>query len=78
MEEFLVPDYIKKMSKRDLARKAFVKNFKKKQAIKQSLRNAATVEMEKLKDFEEGVAASKEMKYAELVEELNRDRKSIE
>jgi len=73
MEDFLVPNYIKKMSKRDMARKAFVKNFKKKQFIKKSLRNQATVEFEKMKDFEEGTAAAKEMKYDALVEELNRD-----
>ena len=30
--------------------------------------------MEKMKDFEQGVAGLKQMKYAELVEELNKDR----
>ena len=63
MDDFLKPDYLKKMSKRDLARKAFVRSFKKKQAIKNSLKNQVIVEMEKIRDFEEGIAGHKELKY---------------
>ena len=52
----MVPDHIKKHSKRDLARKAFILKFKKKQAVKNSFKSAITVEFEKMKDFEEGIA----------------------
>ena len=78
MEDFLKPDYLKKMSKRDLARANFVKNFRKKQAIKKSVKNTLTVEMEKMKDFEEGIAGMKQMNYNELVDEINKDRKALE
>lgn len=78
MEDFLKPDYLKKMSKRDLARQAFVRGFKKKQAIKSSLKNQVIVEMEKMKDFEDGIAGHKELKYDQLVAELNKDRLSLE
>ena len=46
--------------------------------VKNSFRNAAIVEMEKMKDFEENIAGLKQMKYAELVEELNKDQRAIE
>ena len=77
-EEFMVADHIRKMSKRDLARARFVQEFRRKQAIKKSLKNSVTVELEKMKDFEEGVAGHKKMNYAELVEELNKDQQAIE
>ena len=77
LDDFMVPEHVKKMSKRDLARQNFVKNFRKNQAIKKSLRHQITVEMEKMKDFEEGVAGQKKMKYDELVEDMNRDRLAI-
>ena len=48
LEDFLRPDYLKKMSKRDLARANFIKNFRKKQAIKKSVKNTITVEMERM------------------------------
>ena len=57
MEEFMVEEHVKKMSKRDKARKQFIQNFKRNQAIKKSLRNQVTVELEKLKDIEEGLTA---------------------
>ena len=72
-EEFMKPEHLRKMSKRDLARAAFVREFRKKQKIKHSLKLSVEVELEKMKDFEEGIAGKKKMKYAELVEELNKD-----
>ena len=48
LEDFYRPDYLKKMSKRDLARANFIKNFRKKQAIKKSVKNTITVEMERM------------------------------
>ena len=77
-EEFLKPDYLKKYSKRDLARKAFMKNYKRKKQARESLRYTVEDEFDRMRDFEDGVAGQKEMKYDELVEELNRDRLAIE
>jgi len=77
-EDFMKPEHLRKMSRRDLARAAFVREFKKKQAIKQSLKLQVEVELEKMKDFEEGVAGHKKMNYAELVDELNKDQRAIE
>lgn len=77
MEEFLVPDHQKNYSKRDKARQQFIAAFRKKKAIRSSLKNTVTVELERMKDFEEGSAALKEMKYDQLVEELNKDRQAI-
>ena len=57
MEDFMVAEHIKKMSKRDKARKAFIEKFKRNKAIRSSLKNQVIVEMEKMKDFEEGIAA---------------------
>ena len=34
MEEFMVPEHVRKMSKRDKAREKFIKNYKKNLAIK--------------------------------------------
>mmetsp|Transcript_11936 Transcript_11936/g.15246 ORF Transcript_11936/g.15246 Transcript_11936/m.15246 type:complete len:88 (+) Transcript_11936:29-292(+) len=34
--------------------------------------------MEKMKDFEEGLAGKRDMNYKELVEELNKDQRAIE
>ena len=78
MEDFMVAEHIKKMSKRDKARKAFIEKFKRNKAIKSSLRNQVTVELERMKDFEEGLAGRREMNYSELVDELNKDQRAIE
>lgn len=69
----MIADHIRKMSKRDLARARYVQDFRRKQHIKKNLKNQITVELEKMKDFEEGIAGHKQMNYAELVEELNKD-----
>ena len=57
MEDFMVAEHIRKMSKRDKARKAFVEKFKRQKAIKTSLKKQVIVEIEKMKDFEEGISA---------------------
>ena len=76
------PDAHKKMSRRDVARAKFMINFRNSQKIKNSYRNRATVHIEKMKDIEEmanaGVLRQKGMKYAELVEEMNKDLKALE
>ena len=66
------------MSRRDIARQNFIKNFRRKQMVKHRIKNAAIVEIERYKDIEEGILAAKQMTYKELVEDMNRDTKAIE
>ena len=72
-EDFLTPNYLKNHSKRDKARKAWVKNFKRKKQARESIRYTIEDEMDRMADFEDGVAGLKEMKYDEMVEEFSKD-----
>ena len=50
-ENFMAMAHEKKMSARDKARRDFVRNFKKTQAIKRSAKNTIIAEREKFLDF---------------------------
>ena len=52
-EDFMQMDHEKRMSKRDKARKKFIANFKRQQAIKKNLKNTLIAERERLLDIEE-------------------------
>ena len=52
-EDLLKPTQQKKMSRRDDARAKFIINFRNRQKVKESWRNTAIVNLEKLKDIEE-------------------------
>ena len=71
-------DHEKKMSRRDRARAAFVKDFKRKQLIKSSLKNTVIAERERIMDIQETIKyqtnkSLKEMHYDELLETLNKN-----
>lgn len=50
-ETYGAMEHEKKMSRRDRARAAFVRDFKKKQLIKSSLKNTVTAERERILDI---------------------------
>lgn len=54
-DNFMAMDHEKRMSARDKARRDFVRNFKKQQAIKSSAKNMIIAEREKWLDFQEQI-----------------------
>lgn len=52
-EDFLQTATEKKMSRRDKARRDFIRNFKLKQLSKKSLKNTIIAERERFLDFQE-------------------------
>ena len=77
-EEFMMTKMEKAMSKKDRARRKFVKKHQREQAIKRSLRNIVTEEREKFLDMKEQIEYNspksfKKMEYDELLEALNKD-----
>ena len=54
-ENFMAMDMEKRMTSRDKARRDFIRNFKKKQAIKRSAKNTIIAEREKFLDFREQI-----------------------
>ncbi|TNV86325.1 hypothetical protein FGO68_gene2055 [Halteria grandinella] len=77
-DNIMVPVARQKMNKKDLLRLRFVQQHRLKREGQRTLRNQITVEIEKMRDFQEGITATKKMTYAELVEDLNKDLKAIE
>lgn len=83
-ETYGAMEHEKKMSRRDRARAAFVRDFKRKQLIKSSLKNTVTAERERILDIQESIRyetrkSLKEMHYDELLETLNKvDKKALE
>ena len=82
-ENYMAMDMEKRMTSRDKARRDFIRNFKKKQAIKRSTKNTIIAEREKFLDFREQIQYQtdkplKAMKYEELVETLNKDLSALE
>ena len=54
-ENYMAMDMEKRMTSRDKARRDFIQNFKKKQAIKRSTKNTIIAEREKFLDFREQI-----------------------
>ena len=54
-EDFMAMKHEKMMSKREKSRRDFVRNFKKKQAIKKSLKNTIIAERERYLDMQEQI-----------------------
>lgn len=82
-EDLMQMQHEKKMSRRDKARSAFVREFRKKQEIKANLHNTLTMEREKWLDIQEQLKYQsakplKDMKYMELVDVLNKDLEALE
>jgi hypothetical protein len=67
-----------KLSRRDLARARFVQQHRRQREIDRSIKNRITVEIEKMKDMNEGITSLKKMTYKELVEDMNQDLRALE
>ena len=55
-KSILQPEHIKKMSRRDLARLAFVQGHRRRKTIDNSLRHTVNQHLDAMKEFEKGNA----------------------
>ncbi len=58
-EQIMQPEWIKKMSKRDKARLQFVRAYRKRQRINNSIRRLVEEQLDIFRDAEEGIVHSK-------------------
>ena len=65
-----------KMSKRDLARRSFVREHRRKQIIKKSVRLTVMAEKARFDELMENKGRDK-LKYMELVEDINQQTKAL-
>ena len=72
------PDWIRKMSKRDKARHEFVMKYRHRLTVENSVRHTVEQHLEWLEDAKEGRAHLRDMKYAQLVEEINKDQQLLQ
>ena len=73
-EQIMQPDWIRKMSKRDKARHEFVMKYRHRLTVDNSVRHTVEQHLEWLEDAKEGRAHLRDMKYAQLVDEINKDQ----
>ena len=77
-EQIMQPDWIRKMSKRDKARHEFVMKYRHRLTVDNSVRHTVEQHLEWLEDAKEGRAHLRDMKYAQLVEEINKDQQLLQ
>ena len=77
-EQIMQPDWIRKMSKRDKARHEFVMKYRHRLTVDNSVRHTVEQHLEWLEDAKEGRAHLRDMKYAQLVDEINKDQQLLQ
>lgn len=78
MENLMMPAQERLMSKRDLARRAFVRQHDRNRKMHSRPKHYIALNREKLLDIEDGSMHHKGKSYKELVESINEDMKSLE
>ena len=67
------PEWIKRLSKRDKARHEFVMKYRHRLKVDASVKHTVAEHLDWLEDAQNGTAHMRDMKYDQLVEELNKD-----